>query len=79
MQEEKIGSEDVGKVEDLGLADSVKVEKGAGGGSKNLAASEKRDKAISDAHGKYVNAIEAARVAYVNAKNQANREFEEAK
>lgn len=65
--------------ETLGMKDKVETEVGKGkAGSKNLTAAAKRDKAISDAHDKYVQATEAARIAYVTAKEQANREFEEA-
>lgn len=65
--------------EELGLKDTVEAEVGKGkAGSKNLAAAAKRDKAIALAHDKYVKATEAARIAYVTAKEQANREFEEA-
>jgi len=67
------------KAEELGLKDTVEAEVGKGrAGSKNLAAAAKRDKAIADAHDKYVHDTEAARIAYVTAKEQANREFEEA-
>ncbi|GAJ19081.1 unnamed protein product [marine sediment metagenome] len=67
------------KAEELGLEDTVEAEVGKGkAGSKNLAAAAKRDKALAQAHDKYVKATEAARIAYVTAKEQANREFEEA-
>lgn len=67
------------KKEEMGLKDTVETEVKKGkAGSKNLAAAAKRGKAISDAHDKYVQDTEAARVAYVNAKKQANQEFEEA-
>ncbi|MBA7710134.1 hypothetical protein ES703_119066 [subsurface metagenome] len=65
--------------EPLGMKDTVEAEVGKGeAGKKNLAAAAKRDKSISDAHDKYVQDTEAARIAYVTAKEKANREFEEA-
>ncbi len=64
--------------EPLGLKDTVEAEVGKGGKKKNLAAAAKRDKALAQAHDKYVQDTEAARIAYVSAKEQANREFEEA-
>jgi len=69
----------VEKKEELGLSDTVEAEVGKGGvGKKNKELAAKRDKAISEAHDKYVQDTEAARIAYVTAKEQANREFEEA-
>ena len=65
--------------ETLGMKDTVEAEVGKGeAGKKNLAAAAKRDKALAQAHDTYVKATEAARIAYVTAKEQANREFEEA-
>ena len=64
--------------ETLGLKDTVEAEVGKSGEKKNAVAAAKRDKAIADAHDKYVQDTEAARIAYVTAKEQANREFEEA-
>ena len=67
------------KAEELGMKDTVEAEVGKGGvKGKNLAAAAKRDKAIADAHDTHVQDTEAARIAYVTAKEQANREFEEA-
>lgn len=66
------------KEEELGLKDQVETEVGKGGaGKKNLAAAAKRDKAIALAHDKYVKATEAARIAYVTAKEEATQVFEE--
>lgn len=65
--------------ETLGMKDTVETEVGKGkAGKKNVTAAAERDKAIADAHNKYVQDIEAARIAYVTAKEQANKEFEEA-
>ncbi|MBA7694635.1 hypothetical protein ES703_103248 [subsurface metagenome] len=63
--------------ETLGMKDTVKAEVRKGGVKKDVTAA-KRDKAIADAHDKYVKANEAARIAYVTAKEKATREFEEA-
>lgn len=65
--------------ETLGMKDTVEAEVVKGGvKGKNKEPAAKRDKAIARAHDKYVKANEAARVAYVTAKEQAKREFEEA-
>ena len=66
------------KEEELGLKDTVEAEVGKGGVKKDTAAAAKRDKAIADAHDKYVQATEAGRREYVEAKERINREFEEA-
>lgn len=66
------------KTEELGLKDTVEAKVGKGGVVKDTTAAAKRDKAIADAHDKYVQDTEAARIAYVTAKEQANKEFEEA-
>ncbi len=67
------------KAEELGLKDTVEAKVGKGeAGKKDVTAAEKRDKAISEAHDKYAAANEAARIAYVTAKEEANKEFEEA-
>ena len=66
------------KKEELGLKDTVEAEVGKGGAKKNVTAAAERDKAISEAHDKYVKDTEAARIAYVTAKEEANRKFEEA-
>lgn len=66
------------KAEELGLKDTVAAEVGKGGAKKNVTAAAKREKAIADAHDKYVAATETARIAYVTAKEQANKEFAEA-
>jgi len=69
------------KKEELGLKDTVGAEVGKGEGEarkKNLAAAAKRDKALVEAHDKYVQATEAARKEYVEAKQRIYREFEEA-
>ena len=72
-------SKEVKPEETLGLKDTVEAEVGKGGiGKKNVTAAAKRDKDIAQAHDKYVQDTEAARIAYVTAKEQANREFEEA-
>lgn len=63
--------------ETLGLKDTVEAEVGKGG-VVNITAAAERNKAIALAHDKYVQATEAARIAYVNAKKQANKEFDEA-
>jgi hypothetical protein len=67
------------KKEELGLKDTVSGEVKEGGvQKKNLAAVEKRDKALALAHDKYVATVEAARKEYVREKERINREFEEA-
>ena len=63
----------------LGMKDTVETKVGKGGaGGNDITAAEVRDKAISEAHDKYVAANEAARIAYVAAKEEATRVFEEA-
>ncbi|GAI89769.1 unnamed protein product [marine sediment metagenome] len=64
--------------ETLGMKDTVEAEVGKGGVERKKIVAAKRDKAIALAHDKYVQANEAARIAYVTAKEEANREFEEA-
>lgn len=62
----------------MGLGDTVGAEVTKGGVERKNLAAAKRDKALAEAHDKYVQATEAARKEYVEAKEKANREFEEA-
>jgi hypothetical protein len=68
--------------EEAGLKDTVGLEVTKGGekitaDERKKAAVAERDKALALAHDKYVEATEAARKEYVEAKNRINREFDE--
>ncbi len=64
--------------EEAGLKDTVEAKVGKGKVESKSMAAAKRDKALTEAHDKYVQATEVARKEYVEAKERANREFEEA-
>ena len=56
--------------EPLGLKDTVEAKVGKGEAKKNVTAAAGRDKALAEAHAKYVKATEAARIEYVEAKKR---------